>query len=166
MPAKIDSRVAVNEMKSAGYKPLKLYLNSKHPWKCKHLKCGEIITPTYNQIQQGWRGCIHCSGEYVDPTKAEKQMIAAGMIPQEPYPGKDKPWKCICTRCNKVINSTYVGVYPKFVDVRPHHAELVSITVSREPSGIAYVAPVMVSDGPRRSGKPRPRSDQRRKRHR
>ncbi len=58
------------------------------------------------------------------------------------------------------------GVYPKFVDVRPHHAELVSITGSREPSGIAYVAPVTASDGPRRSGKPRPRSDQRRRRPR
>ena len=58
------------------------------------------------------------------------------------------------------------GVYPKFVDVRPHHAELVSITGSREPSGIAYVVPVMASDGPRRSGKPRPRSDQRRRRPR
>ena len=58
------------------------------------------------------------------------------------------------------------GVYPKFVDVRPHHAELVSITGSKEPSGIAYVAPVMASDGPRRSGKPRPRSDQRRRRPR
>jgi len=58
------------------------------------------------------------------------------------------------------------GVYPKFVDVRPHHAELVSITGSREPSGIAYVAPVTASGGPRRSGKPRPRSDQRRRRPR
>ena len=58
------------------------------------------------------------------------------------------------------------GVFPKFVDVRPHHAELVSITGSKEPSGIAYIAPVMASDGPRRTGKPRPRSDQRRRRPR
>ena len=107
---KVDSRVAVTEMLSAGYEPLEPYKNSKHPWSCKHLKCGETITPTYNQIQQGWRGCKHCSGKYVDPKKAEEQMIAAGVIPQEPYPGKDKPWKCICTRCKKVINSTYAGV--------------------------------------------------------
>ena len=64
MPVRIDSRVAVDEMVRAGYKPLEPYKNSKHPWSCEHLKCGETITPTYNQIQQGWRGCRHCSGKY------------------------------------------------------------------------------------------------------
>jgi superfamily II DNA/RNA helicase len=59
------------------------------------------------------------------------------------------------------------GVNPKFVDVRPHHAELVSITGSKEPSGIAYIAPVSEKSefgGARR--KPRPNSDQRRRRPR
>ena len=59
------------------------------------------------------------------------------------------------------------GVYPKFVDVRPHHAELVSITGSKEPSGIAYIAPVVAKSefgGAHR--KPRPNSDQRRRRPR
>jgi superfamily II DNA/RNA helicase len=59
------------------------------------------------------------------------------------------------------------GVYPKFVDVRPHHAELVSITGSKQPSGIAYIAPVAEKSdfgGARR--KPRPNSDQRRRRPR
>ena len=57
------------------------------------------------------------------------------------------------------------GVYPKFVDVRPHHDELVSITGSRQPSGIPYIAPVVEkpSFGGRR---PRPNSDQRRRRPR
>ena len=59
------------------------------------------------------------------------------------------------------------GVYPKFVDVRPHHAELVSITGSKEPSGIAYIAPVEPKSdfgGARR--RPRPGQDQRRRRPR
>ena len=57
------------------------------------------------------------------------------------------------------------GVYPKFVDVRPHHDELVSITGSKQPSGIPYTAPVVEkpSFGGRR---PRPNSDQRRRRPR
>jgi superfamily II DNA/RNA helicase len=57
------------------------------------------------------------------------------------------------------------GVYPKFVDVRPHHDELVSITGSKVPSGIPYIAPVVEkpSFGGRR---PRPNSDQRRRRPR
>ena len=59
------------------------------------------------------------------------------------------------------------GVFPKFVDIRPHHAELVSITGSREPSGIAYVTPIVEKSdfgGARR--RPRPGSDQRRRRPR
>jgi superfamily II DNA/RNA helicase len=60
------------------------------------------------------------------------------------------------------------GVYPKFVDVRPNHAELVLITGSKEPSGIAYIAPVAAKSdfGGVRRGKPRPNSDQRRRRPR
>lgn len=57
------------------------------------------------------------------------------------------------------------GVYPQFVDVRPHHAELVSITGSKEPSGIAYIAPI--AEKPKFGGrKPRPGQDQRRRRPR
>ncbi len=57
------------------------------------------------------------------------------------------------------------GVYPKFVDVRPHHDELVSITGSRQPSGIPYIAPV--AEKPSFGGRrPRPNSDQRRRRPR
>jgi hypothetical protein len=110
MAAKVDSKVAVKEMKSAGYEPLEPYKNSKHPWKCKHLECGETITPTYNQIQQGWRGCKHCSGKYVDPEIAAKKMIGVGIVPQEPYPGKDKKWKCLCLKCNVIIYSHYSTV--------------------------------------------------------
>jgi len=110
MAVKVDSKVAAKEMKSAGYEPLEPYKNSKHPWKCKHLECGETITPTYNQIQQGWRGCKHCSGKYVDPEIAAKKMISVGVIPQEPYPGKDKKWKCLCLKCNEIIDSHYATV--------------------------------------------------------
>ena len=57
------------------------------------------------------------------------------------------------------------GVFPKFVDVRPHHDELVSITGSKQPTGIPYITPIVEkpSFGGRR---PRPNSDQRRRRPR
>jgi hypothetical protein len=110
MPARIDSKSAVELMLIAGYEPLEPYKNSKHPWKSRHKICGEVISPQYNKVQQGWRGCKYCSKTFVEPEEAEKMMIAAGVIPQEPYPGKDKSWKCVCTRCNQLISSTYAGV--------------------------------------------------------
>jgi len=110
MPVRIDSEFAVELMRLAGYEPLEAYKNSKHPWKSRHIICGEVISPQYNKVQQGWRGCKYCSKKFVEPGEAEKLMIAAGVIPQEPYPGKDKTWKCICTRCNQLISSTFAGV--------------------------------------------------------
>jgi len=110
MASKLDSKVAVKEMLKAGYEPLEPYVNSKYPWKCKHLKCGETITQTYNQIQQGLQGCKHCSGKYVNPDEAFKKMVQAGVIPQEPYPGKDKNWKCLCLKCNQIVKSHYATI--------------------------------------------------------
>jgi len=110
MAARIDSKFAEQEMRDAGYEPLEPYKNSKHLWRCKHIKCGKIVTPQYTEVRQGRRRCKHCSRTFVEPTEAEKLMISVGVIPQEPYPGKDRPWKCFCTRCNKSITSTYAGV--------------------------------------------------------
>jgi superfamily II DNA/RNA helicase len=55
------------------------------------------------------------------------------------------------------------GVTPKFVGVRPLADELVSITGSQEPSGVAYVQPVVEVRSFKRS---RPNSSQRRQRSR
>jgi superfamily II DNA/RNA helicase len=61
------------------------------------------------------------------------------------------------------------GVTAKFVGVRPLDQELTTITGAQEPSGIAYVVPVMENEGPSRSDgnrKPRPNSSERRRRPR
>jgi len=109
---KVNPRKAIEFMNSQGFEPLEDYPGNKAKWMCLHIPCGAIVYPRYNSVQQGSQnsGCRDCSKRYVDPDEAERKMIAAGVVPQEPYPGKDKPWKCICTRCKKVINSTYAGV--------------------------------------------------------
>jgi superfamily II DNA/RNA helicase len=61
------------------------------------------------------------------------------------------------------------GVTPKSVSVTSLSTELMRITGAQEPSGIAYVVPVMENKGPARSGgnrKPRPNSSERRRRPR
>ena len=109
---KVNPKKVIEFMKTNGFEPLEDYPGSKTKWKCRHISCGSIVYPKYNNVHQGSpnSGCRDCSSNYVDPKKAEEKMIAAGVIPQEPYPGKDKPWKCLCTRCNQIINSTYAGV--------------------------------------------------------
>jgi len=108
MGSKVDSKKAEAVMKRAGLKPLKPYVDSKKPWKCKHLKCGRIVSPTYNAIQRGQGGCIFCAGLAVDPKEAKKLFISKGLKPIEPYPGQNKlPWKSIHLQCGREVSPSY-----------------------------------------------------------
>jgi recombinational DNA repair protein (RecF pathway) len=108
MPARVDSKKATLIMKRAGLKPLEPYVDSKKPWKSKHLKCGRIVSPTYNSIQRGQGGCIFCAGLAVDPKDAKKLFISKGLKPIEPYPGQNKlPWKSIHLQCGREVSPSY-----------------------------------------------------------
>jgi len=54
-------------MKRAKLKPLTPYSNSDAKWKCKCLKCGEIVFPVYGSIQQGQGGCVYCASGKINP---------------------------------------------------------------------------------------------------
>jgi hypothetical protein len=108
MPARVDSKKAIAIMRRAGLKPLEPYVDSKKPWKSKHLKCGRIVSPTYNAIQRGQGGCIFCAGLAVDPKEAKKLFISKGLKPIEPYPGHNKsPWKSIHLQCGREVSPSY-----------------------------------------------------------
>ena len=42
-------------------KPLVNYPGGKTPWKCKCLKCGNIVYPHYGDLSQGQGGCSNCA---------------------------------------------------------------------------------------------------------
>ena len=108
---KVNPDSAKTLMIRNGYEPLVDYPGSKVPWKSLHKKCGEIVYPKYNKIQQsGFSACNKCSKRHVNPLEAEQLMIAAGVIPQEPYPGKDKKWNCLCLKCGQIVQSHYSNV--------------------------------------------------------
>ena len=108
MPARVDSKKAIEVMRRADLKPLEPYVDSKKPWKSKHLKCGRIVSPTYNAIQRGQGGCIFCAGLAVDPKVAKKLFISKGLKPIEPYPGQNKsPWKSIHLKCGREVSPSY-----------------------------------------------------------
>ena len=106
-----NPKKAADIMRLAGYEPLVEYPGSKIPWKCRHLACGEIVSPMFNKVQQGGGGCNTCSGKKrIDPVLARKKMIAAGMKPMVPFPGKDKKWKCICKSCGQIRYTYYSSI--------------------------------------------------------
>jgi len=48
-------------MRKNGFEPLVPYQNSKKKWKSRHLKCGNIVFPQYNTIQNRQTGCSTCA---------------------------------------------------------------------------------------------------------
>jgi hypothetical protein len=58
---KVDPADAVALMRKFGFEPLEPYIDSKKKWKCLHLKCGKIVNPLYNTIQNRKGGCSYCA---------------------------------------------------------------------------------------------------------
>jgi hypothetical protein len=110
MPAKLSEQTAIAVMKKAGLVPLEPYKTALKPWKCRHLKCGEIVSPSYASVQQGGSGCKHCSKTFVKPADAVKIMKLAKLTPLEPYTSSQTRWKCQCLTC-KII------VFPRFGNI-------------------------------------------------
>lgn len=108
VPIKPTEAAARKVMLGAGLKPLEPYVNSKHPWKSMHIKCGRTVSPTYNAINRGQGGCAYCAGLKVDPREAKELFLSKNLKPLVPYPGGNKlPWKSIHTLCGNEVAPTF-----------------------------------------------------------
>jgi Fe-S cluster biogenesis protein NfuA len=113
----IPEKLAVKFMVKNGVKPIEPYKSARSSWKCKCMKCGKIVYPTYNKIQQGRGGCKDC-GVKVGAIKrktpekqAVKEMLKAKLKPLEPYVSSNQIWKCECLRCGRVVTPTHSSVH-------------------------------------------------------
>jgi len=105
-----DEKVAIKVMLDHGYQPIEPYKHSNARWKCKCLKCGKIIYPTFGTVQYMDSQCEYCAGNKVDPKDAKKIMIASKLKPLEPYIDSKKPWKCLHIPCGRVVSPSYGAV--------------------------------------------------------
>jgi hypothetical protein len=109
----VTEELAVKTMKKANLKPLVPYPGGKTKWKCKCLKCGEIVYPKYGDINQGDGGCKYCGGNFVSAEDAEKVMLAANIKPLVPYKNAGTRWESECLVCHKKI-------FPRYNTVKSH----------------------------------------------
>lgn len=116
---RVDPTEALIAMRRADLEPLEPYPgNSKKPWRSRCGRCGAVVLPRYNMIQQGLsRGCAPCGrarggmARRVDEREANEIMLSAECLPLEPYPTMRVPWRCRCLRCGQEI-------FPMFGNVR------------------------------------------------
>ena len=109
----VTEELAVKTMKKANLKPLVPYPGGKTKWKCKCLKCGEIVYPKFGDINQGDGGCKYCGGNFVSAEDAEKVMLAANIKPLVPYKNAGTRWESECLVCHKKI-------FPRYNTVKSH----------------------------------------------
>jgi len=105
-----DPLEVAKAIEAVGLEPLEPYPGATKKWKCKCKKCGRLVAPKYNSIQQGKGGCAYCSRVAVDPQEAADLMREAGVEPLEPYPGSKEPWRCRCQVCGREPKPRYVNV--------------------------------------------------------
>ena len=61
MGGKVDEEDAIKLMRKNGFEPLEPYVDNKKKWKSLHIKCGNIVYPLYNTIQNRGGGCSTCA---------------------------------------------------------------------------------------------------------
>lgn len=64
------------------------------------------MSPILFNVKRGSSACAYCAGKKVHPDDAVAAMCAADLEPQEPYPGSQKPWRCLCVACGRDVSPT------------------------------------------------------------
>lgn len=114
MPKIVTAEEAFNLMRNAGFLPLTPFTNSRTPWESTHIKCGNVVNPTYGAIKAGRRGCRNCSNRKLNPDYAILVMRTAGLEPQVPFVSTITKWKSVHLKCGEIV-------YPKFASVQDGH---------------------------------------------
>ncbi|SDG95719.1 hypothetical protein SAMN04515691_4004 [Leifsonia sp. 98AMF] len=110
-----DHDVAAQLMRAAGLEPIEAFPGVDTPWKCRHLACGRIVSPTWTNIKRGQGGCSPCAWEkasqrlIMPEPQARAIMAAHDLTPLEPYPGSAKPWRSR-HRCGREVSPTLSNV--------------------------------------------------------
>ena len=114
---KVDPKDAVRLMKKANLLPLEDFVSVEFKWKCKCLKCGEIVKTAYSGVRSGQGGCYKCGkvksakNQLLSKKETNKILSAAKLKPLEPYKGMKYKWKCKCLVCGQVVYPTFTNVY-------------------------------------------------------
>lgn len=94
-------------MVNHGLLPLEPFVSVMSNWRCRCLRCGDEVDPTYNRVQQGGTGCGRCGriqaglSSRRDEQEAVDKMLSFGFQPNVPYPLSNRPWPGVCLVCGQ-----------------------------------------------------------------
>ena len=70
--SKVDNqfvRDAIKIMLEAELEPIEEYKTADSKWRCKCLKCGNEVSPRFNNVRRGHGGCVYCQVAAFKPAK-------------------------------------------------------------------------------------------------
>ena len=109
----VDPDYAADRARGVGLEPLEPYVDSKHKWRCRCMKCGSEVWPQYNTIITRKSGCRFCGslegGKKLRTSEsvAVNFMLTAGYQPLEPYVNSPTRWRSIHLACGREVSPTY-----------------------------------------------------------
>ncbi len=113
---RINPEEAAKLMITSNLKPLEPYISATSAWRCECLKCGTLVNPTYNAIQQGEGGCRSCGRNSasektrLNSEEAVEVMRAKGYEPLAPYSNSQSGWQSRCLNCGRTVSPSYSNV--------------------------------------------------------
>jgi hypothetical protein len=105
-------------MRSVSLEPKENFPGSYDPWLCECMICGkEVRKRLRSVVQTGTKiGCQSCSSiakgksQRISVDIAILEMRSAGAEPLDEFELSNKPWKCVCIKCNRTIFPTLAGI--------------------------------------------------------
>ena len=104
---------AAGILRKAGYEPIDRYVNALTKWKSIHVKCGSLVSPTLNQIQNGQGGCLTCGHKETGLKKrhksftVEKKLESKGFELLGEYTGAKVKMAVRCLKCGSKFDGTW-----------------------------------------------------------
>ena len=97
-------------------KPKEPYRGASVPRLCQCLICGSLVTPQYASLKSGQGGCSTCAYKKAGEKRALPESTALNILklaklkPLEPYPGREKSWRCIHTPCGSEVRPSIASI--------------------------------------------------------
>jgi len=105
--AKVDGKQARELFIKNDLKPLEPFVNTMTAWKCRCMRCGNIVSPKYNKVRIRGHQCGYCAGTRLTEKQVLETVKKIGHKPLEPYKGATTPWKMKCGGCGSIIFPQY-----------------------------------------------------------
>lgn len=96
-PSEID-----NEFLAADLEPLARYQSADAPRRCRCMKCGNIVSPSWSSVKDGKR-CIYCKRKKVRVSEVDAFFLSKGAQPLTRYTNARAKRRSRCLSCSAII---------------------------------------------------------------